>query len=198
MFLQTSINDRRAARKNSLQERINLAAEIANNSDEQFVIWCDLNVEGEFLSKIISESVEVAGRHTDEYKINAINDFLSGKTRVIISKPSIFGFGINMQNCRNIIYVGLSDSWEQFYQSLRRCYRFGQKNQVNVRVIISEQEGSVLENIKRKQAQAEEMTAQMAKRTKDIFLDDIKQTKRMVESYHANDSMKLPEFLKGA
>ena len=196
--LAKTLNDRRAARRNSMQERVSLAAEIANGIDEQFIIWCDLNAEGEALSKAVMGAVEVAGRHTDEHKINAMNSFLNGNTRVIVSKPSIFGFGINMQNCHNMIYVGLSDSWEQFYQSLRRCYRFGQKNKVNVHVIISEQEGSVLENIKRKQSQADEMIKQMAQRTKNLFLDDIKQTQRISESYHAHDVIKLPSFLKGA
>lgn len=147
-----TLTERRQARKDSLDLRCEKAAEIANNSDEQWLIWCDLNDESAKLHEVINDSVEVKGSDKPEHKSNSMIGFSEGKIKCLVTKPSIAGFGMNWQNCHNMIFTGLSDSYEQFYQAVRRCYRFGQSLPVNVYIIISAKEGCVKENIERKQA----------------------------------------------
>jgi hypothetical protein len=191
-----TLNDRRAARRNSQNERVAKAAEIANASDDQVLVWCNLNSESAGLSAAINESVEVKGADTNEHKINAILDFTAGKVKAIVSKPEIYGFGINLQNCHKIIFVGLSDSFEQYYQAVRRCWRFGQKHPVDVWIITSEAEGAVKQNIERKQKDAEKMTAEMVKHTKEIMKSEIAHTMRISESYIPLEDIKIPHWLR--
>jgi len=193
-----TLNERRAARRESLTERVKKAAEIANSSDEQVLLWCDLNSESEALSKCIQGSVEVKGADTTEHKIQSILDFISGKIKAVISKSSIYGFGINLQNCHRIIFVGLSDSFERYYQAVRRCWRFGQKLPVEVHIITSEAEGAVKQNIERKQKDAERMTLEMVKHTKEILKSEIHHTVRISESYIATEEMVIPSWLEAA
>jgi hypothetical protein len=155
--------DRNRARKESIDDRVEKCAEIVNASNEQFVIWCHRNEEAEKLTKLIDGSVDVAGSDSIDHKEQTIEKFLRGDIRVMISKPKILGSGMNFQNCHNTAFVGLSDSWEQYYQAIRRFYRFGQKQEVNVHVISAESEGAVVENIKRKESQNETIGAEMVK-----------------------------------
>ena len=156
-----TLNERRDARRESLEERVADCAKLVNESPEPWIVWCDFNAEGDLLEKSIPGSVQVAGNDTDKHKVDAILDFISGKTRVLISKPSIFGWGLNLQHCRNQAFVGLSDSYESFYQAVRRSYRFGQTQEVDIHLFISTAEGAVLSNIKRKHADLERLTAGM-------------------------------------
>lgn len=156
-----SLQDRQKARKASQPERVAACAELVNGSDEPWMIWCNLNSESEALTKAIPGAVEVKGADSQDHKERSILDFTEGRIRVLVSKPSIFGFGINMQHCSKVAFVGLSDSWEQYYQAVRRCWRFGQKNAVDCYVITSEAEGAVIKNIERKEAQANELFAQL-------------------------------------
>jgi hypothetical protein len=155
--------DRNRARKESIDDRVEKCAEIVNASNEQFVIWCHRNEEAEKLTKLIDGSVDVAGSDSIDHKEQTIEKFLRGDIRVMISKPKILGAGMNFQNCHNTAFVGLSDSWEQYYQAIRRFYRFGQKQEVNVHVISAESEGAVVENIKRKESQNETIGSEMVK-----------------------------------
>jgi hypothetical protein len=198
MFAETAktLNDRRTARRNSQKERVALAAEIANASDDQVLIWCNLNSESAGLSAAINECVEVKGADTNDHKINAILDFTAGKIKAIVSKPEIYGFGINLQNCHKIIFVGLSDSFEQYYQAVRRCWRFGQEYPVDIYIITSEAEGAVKQNIERKQKDAEKMTAEMAKHTKEILKSEIAHTIRISENYLPLEDIKIPNWLR--
>lgn len=198
LFAQTALSlvERRNARRETLSERVQITADIVNNSTEQFIVWCDLNAESEALKKAIAGSVEVKGSDKTDHKINSALDFASGKIRVIISKPSIFGWGINWQQCHNMCFVGLSDSYEQFYQAVRRCYRFGQTKEVNVHIVISEKEGAVLDNIKRKENQAEEMIREMVKYTHLVLEKEIRGITREVIGYNPQIKMILPQWLK--
>ena len=200
MFANTAqtLNERRAARRESLTGRVQKAAEIANSSDEQVLLWCDLNSESEALAKCINGSVEVKGADTTEHKTQSILDFISEKIKAIISKSSIYGFGINLQNCHRIIFVGLSDSFERYYQAIRRCWRYGQKLPVEVHIITSSAEGAVKQNIERKQKDAERMTAEMVKHTKDILKSEIHHTIRISENYIATEEMVIPSWLEAA
>lgn len=194
--MSISLNERRQARNESLLDRVKMAAEICNNSDEQFLVWCDLNKESEELTKAINGGVEVKGSDSDEHKRNAMMDFSKGKVRVLISKPKIAGWGMNWQNCHNVIFVGLSDSFESYYQAVRRCWRFGQSETVNVYIITSEKEGAVKANIERKQTDAQKMTSELVRYTKDILKQDVRSTVRMTENYIATENIIIPDWIR--
>lgn len=188
----STLTERRQARKNTLQERCQKAAEIANNVDGQVLIWCDLNDESALLTKLIDGAVEVKGSDKPSHKTKAVVDFRNGAIKVLVSKPSIFGFGVNLQNCSKMIFVGLSDSYEAYYQAIRRCWRFGQINDVDVYIVISDQEGSVRENILRKEADSKKMVDEMVKYTKDILTEEIHATTRTASEYKPEVKMVLP------
>jgi len=196
--LALTLNDRRSARKDSLESRVKKAAELVNSNDEQWLVWCDLNNESEALKKAIPGAVEVKGSDKNEHKEQSAIKFANKEIRVIVSKPSIFGWGINWQQCRNMVFVGLSDSYEQLYQAIRRCWRFGQTNSVNVYMIISESEGAVKANIERKEADAQRMMSEMVKYTKDILTKEIHGTKSEKIGYNPQVEMTLPGWLGGA
>ena len=126
-------------------------------------IWCNYNDESEALKRAIDGAYEVKGSDTEQHKENGMIGFADGSVNVLVSKPSICGFGMNWQNCHQMIFCGLSDSYEQFYQAIRRCYRFGQMNEVDVYVITSEAEEKVLKNIKEKQERHDLMSQEMLK-----------------------------------
>ena len=188
--------ERRSARRNSLQDRVNRAAEIANATGEQVLVWCDLNSESKALTEAINGAVEVEGSMSLEEKEKGITGFLKGENRVLVSKPSIAGFGINAQNAHIEIFVGLSDSFEAYYQAVRRCWRFGQDKPVDVYIIISDAEGAVKENIQRKQRDAERMTDELIGFTREFLQSDLKQTKRDVDEYYAFEQMEVPEWMR--
>lgn len=190
--------ERRSARRNSLQDRVERAAEIANATDEQVLVWCDLNSESKALTAAIRDAVEVEGSMPLEEKEEKITGFLQGRYRVLVSKPSIAGFGINAQNAHIEIFVGLSDSFEAYYQAVRRCWRFGQMKPVDVHIIISDAEGAVKENIQRKQRDAERMTDELIAFTREFLQSDMKMTKRDVDEYYAFEKMEVPAWIKTA
>jgi len=152
-----TLAERRAARKRSLDARVAEAASHVNASEDPYLVWCDFNPESEALKRAIPGAVEVKGSDSPEHKVRAALDFAEGRVRVLISKPSIFGWGMNWQHCANIAFVGVSDSFEQQYQAIRRCYRFGQTRPVNVTFFTSEAEGNVVRNVQRKAKQAMDM-----------------------------------------
>lgn len=193
-----TLNERREARRDSIDDRVEMAAEIANGTDEQVLVWCDLNRESEMLEAAIKGAVEVQGADSITFKENAMMGFTTGDNRVLISKPKIAGWGMNWQNCNKVIFVGLSDSFEAYYQAVRRCWRFGQENPVDVYIVISDAEGAVKTNIERKQADAERMTRELVEYTKEILRADISATFRMSEDYYAIERMEIPRWLRSA
>lgn len=187
-----TLTQRRDARRDSLDLRCKAAADLVNESDEQWVVWCDLNSESEKLHELIDDSVEIRGSDKPEVKASAVIDFTNEKIRCLVSKSSIFGFGVNWQQCRNMVFVGLSDSYEQYYQAVRRCWRFGQDKPVNVYIIISKNEGCVKTNIERKEQESDRMKAEMVKYTKDITKKELKKTCRLSTPYEPRVEMALP------
>ena len=196
MFASVSqtLQERRAARKNSTEKRVKAAADIANATDGQVLVWCDLNRESEQLTAAISGAVEVKGADSTDYKAEQMEKFSLGEVRALVSKPSIAGWGMNWQQCSTMIFVGLSDSFEAYYQAVRRCWRFGQTKPVNVYIVISDAEGAVKLNIERKQTDAQRMTHELIKHTSAILAGDIKATTRMTTTYFATEFMQLPIF----
>jgi hypothetical protein len=193
-----TLDERRAARKGSFGERIKHCVDIVNKSDDgSWLIWCDLNIESEALKKSIRGAVEVKGSDKPEHKESSMIDFAAGKIDCLVSKPSICGFGMNFQTCHNMAFVGLSDSFEQYFQAVRRCYRFGQKKPVNVHIITSEAEGSVLKNIKRKEADAMKMIESMVAHTARFVKGNIAHGNTMSRDYIPTEDMIIPEWVKG-
>jgi DNA modification methylase/superfamily II DNA or RNA helicase len=171
--IATGLMERNAARKESIDDRVAKCAEIVNASTDQWVIWCHRNEEAEKLTKLIPGAVDVAGSNSMDEKEKSVYGFIDGSIRVIVSKPKVLGSGMNFQHCHNTAFVGLSDSWEQFYQAIRRFYRFGQTHSVNCHVISAESEGAVVANIKRKEEQNATMGAEMVKFMSDSMKKQI-------------------------
>ncbi len=165
--------ERNQARRDSINERVAKCAEIVNASKEQFLVWCHLNDESDKLAQAIPDAKDVKGSDSIDRKESLIDDFTDSGLRVLVTKPSIAGFGMNWQHCHQMAFVGLSDSWEQYYQAIRRCYRFGQEHEVTVHVISAESEGAVVENIRRKEEQNKIMGEQMVAHMRDAMQKEI-------------------------
>ena len=188
----STLQERIGARRASIKDRVQLAADIANDipSSRQVLIWCNLNGESDALTKAIAGAIEVKGSDSADHKEQSIIDFVKNKTRVLVSKPTIFGYGLNLQNCYDVIFVGLSDSYEQFYQAIRRCWRFGQKLPVNVHIVTSKAEGAVLANIQRKEADAERMADGMLIHMRDLNNQAIRGGTVRMKSQYERDTYK--------
>ena len=199
MFVKVAetLQERREARKESMEDRTDKAYELTQSDPSQWLLWVDYNDESEILRRKIPDCVEIKGSDDPETKAQASIDFADGGIRCLVSKPSIFGFGSNFQSCHNEIFCGLSDSYERFYQAVRRCWRFGQKEPVNVYIILSEKEVSILENVRRKQALMDEMQKNMTALMKEVTLSEIKHTTRITTDYKPTEQFTLPAFMKG-
>lgn len=179
-----SMTERRKAQRDSIEARCKALADVVNSeSAEPWLIWCHLNDEAELLQSLIPGSVNVQGSDTAEYKAKQMLAFSHGEVRVLISKPKICGFGMNWQHCARMAFVGLDDSFEKFYQAVRRCYRFGQKRSVRVHLFTAENEGQILLNLKRKEAQHHEMSANMIEHMKDIMNNELAGQQNIVDEY---------------
>ena len=135
---------------------------VASEPGEAWLIWCNTNYEADELLALIPDATEVRGNEKPEQKERKLNDFTEGHARILISKPSLCGFGMNWQHCARMAFMGLSYSYEQFYQAARRCWRFGQTRSVTAHVVIADSEGSVLETIQRKEQEHRQMQREMA------------------------------------
>lgn len=164
---------------------------------KKWLIWCELNAEQDELERLFKGMcVSIRGNTKDEDRLRMEREWREGDTPILISKPSIFGFGLNWQHCSDMIFVGLTDSFERIYQAIRRCYRFGQKNEVNVHMIVSDMEGAVAANIKRKEQEFEAMYAAMVQHTKTITSKNIKSTTIEKTEYNAMKKMIVPSWVR--
>jgi DNA modification methylase len=170
-----TLSERQMERRATTDIRAQTCADlVATKPDEQWLIWCNLNDESAQLKAMIPGAVEVKGSDSIEHKEKSLLGFATGEVRILVSKPKIAGMGLNYQGCHNMAFVGLSDSYEQFYQAARRCWRFGQKSSVDVHVITAETEGAVVRNIQRKEADAMRMADNMLKHMKGIEMENLK------------------------
>ena len=151
------IQDRTAVRRATATDRVTAAAELVNGNDDQWIVWHGLNDEGYQLRDAIPGSVLVEGSQSPEEKADALERFQDGEYRVLVTKSKIAGFGMNFQNAHRMAFVGLSDSWEAYYQCIRRCYRFGQKYPVTAHIVLSDAEEPIYTNVMRKEAEAKQM-----------------------------------------
>jgi superfamily II DNA or RNA helicase len=194
-----SLQERIRARRDTVTERVAHCAAITNATDKPFMIWCNLNSEGEALRKAIPGAIEVKGADSIESKELNLLAFSEGRIRCLISKPSIAGHGLNWQHCADMAFVGLSDSYEQFYQAVRRCWRFGQKQSVNVHVICAETEGAVVANIKRKELEALAMAENMVENMQELNAAALRGASvRSKTPYQPTMPMIIPDWLTAA
>jgi hypothetical protein len=148
--------EQRADLSRTIDERCAMAAELVNAHSDPAVVWCNLNAEGDKLTRLIDGAVQVSGKDTEEHKEKTFTGFINGDVRVLVSKPSIAGFGLNLQHCAHQTFFP-SHSYEQYYQAVRRCWRFGQKRPVTVDMITTDGQENVLRNLTRKADQASDM-----------------------------------------
>jgi len=144
---------------------------VAQHPNEPWLIWCNTNDEADHLAALIPDCVEVRGSDTAAQKEAALGGFLDGTISRLVSKPSIAGYGMNFQHCAHVAFVGLSYSFEDFYQALRRSYRFGQTRKVHCHIVRATTEGAIAQTIQRKIAQHETMQKEM-KKASEVFAEN--------------------------
>ena len=162
----TNLQEQREERRNSIVERCVKAAEVIDSHDGPSVMWCELNDEGNMLTEVIPNAVQIKGAMPDHKKEELLTAFTNGEIETLVTKPKIGAWGLNWQHCANVVSFP-SHSFEQMYQSVRRCWRFGQKSPVDFTLIVNEGEVGVLESLKRKQAQCEQMFESIVRHMSD-------------------------------
>ena len=150
------LDEQRDERKRTIKERCEQVASLVNNTGHPALVWCHLNDEGNTLEKMIPDAIQVSGSDTDDRKERKLLDFAEGRARVLVTKPKIGAWGLNYQHCNHITFFP-SHSFEQYYQGVRRCWRFGQERPVTVDIVTTEGERGVLKNLQRKADQADKM-----------------------------------------
>ena len=173
------ISDRAKVRKSTFSNRIDTVLNLVKDTNEQWILWCGLNDESSGLSNLIDGAVNIQGNDDIDFKVKAIEDFQDGKYKILITKPKIAGFGLNFQNSNNMIFVGLNDSWETFYQCIRRQWRFGQTKDVNVYIVLTNLERQIYDNVMAKEKMADRMTSELISRVKKYEEMEIKQMEHL-------------------
>ena len=172
-FPANGLKEVRDERRATIQERCEHAATIVNETNEHAVVWCNLNDEGDLLEKLIPDSIQVSGKDKDDSKEQKLISFSTGNERVLISKPKIGAWGLNWQHCNRVTFFP-AYSHEQYYQAIRRCWRFGQERPVNVDLIYTEGDVHSMENLQRKQKQADDMfTSLVAEMNNSLDINNI-------------------------
>lgn len=194
-----TLSERRDARRASMADRVDACASIVNaESKEPWVVWCDLNAEGDALQAAIPGSVQIAGADSVEVKESRLQFFAEGKTRVLISKPSICGWGLNWQHAARMAFVGVTDSYEAYYQAVRRCWRFGQTRDVHVHIFASKAEGAIVANLRRKEREAGQMAESLSAETRDAVMQEVTGLTRQTNQHNAGRQVAVPTFLRAA
>ncbi len=154
------LKEQREERRRTVEERCAMVAELVNKTGQPALVWCHLNDEGAALEAAIPDAVQVSGSDSDERKEERLEAFAQGKARVLITKPKIGAWGLNFQHCNHVTFFP-SHSFEQYYQAVRRCWRFGQKRSVRVDLVTTEGERGVMRNLQRKAEQADAMFSRL-------------------------------------
>lgn len=189
-----TLNDQRAIRRSTTKKRVEIASELASG-DDPVLIWCELNAEADAIHKAIPGAVQVAGSDDPETKADRLLAFSRGNTRALVTKAKIAGFGMNMQRCSKMIFLGASHSYEQTYQAVRRCWRFGQTRPVDVHIIRAETEGAIIANFRRKEADAERLAEEMVSRVRASMRMEIGGTSKEWNPYNPNIKMTVPSWV---
>ena len=192
-----TLEERRLAKKSTIEQRVEKAASLVNADNDIWICWVNYNEESKQLTKAIPGAVEITGSDTDEKKERCALAFAHGEIKCLVTKPSIFGFGMNFQACHKQIFFP-DDSFEQFFQAERRTYRFGQKHEVHSHLIYSNLEGNIMENLSRKEAAYYDMISAMIDNTKNYVKHNIEKADTVSSKYNPTIDMVLPLFLTGA
>lgn len=178
------ITERSQVRKLTIDDRCDRLIGIIEDTDEQWVVWCGLNDEGRAIAAALGDrAVLIEGQDRDDARLSKHDAWKSGEVQCLITKPSIFGWGMNWQHCRKVAFMGLGDSYEQYYQAIRRCWRFGQKSPVDVVIVISEAEISIVENVRRKERHAAQVADGIIANVRDLEAVEVRGAKREKEDY---------------
>lgn len=183
------ITQRSEVRKKTVKARVAAAAELVNDTpNEQWLIWTGLNDESALVSIAVADAVEVKGSDKVEHKVKSLYDFAHAQLRVLVSKPSIAGFGMNFQSCSHMAFVGMGDSYEEYYQAIRRVYRFGQQRPVKVYIVLSDVEEQIYDNVLRKEKEAAVMTRELIKHIAEFEKAEIATGEKSVSEYRTDDA----------
>jgi len=166
------VGGRIRARKASVESRVKEAARLASG-DGQWIVWCGLNSESDAVTDLVDGAVNVQGTDTHADKSGAVEAFICGDVRVLVTKPKILGFGMNFQHCHQMVFLGLSDSYETYYQCVRRSWRYGQARQVDAYVVVSPAERAVVENVRRKEAHADALTQNLLQHVAEFEKEEL-------------------------
>jgi hypothetical protein len=200
LFAEAAVTlaDQRTARRATMGERVRIAADLfAAEPDEAWTFWCELNAEAEALAEAIGErAINVYGSMKPDDKEWALSGFSQGQHKVMVTKCKIAGFGLNWQHCARVGFVGVSHSFEAWYQAIRRSWRFGQNRPVKCHVITSELEGAVLENLRRKEVDARNLSEEMRRYTSAIVSDNVRGAERETTNYEPRVAMTFPAWLR--
>lgn len=195
-FAASSLSERIAVRRDTAADRVLAATKIVMaEPDESWLIWCNLNSEADAIEAALPKSLQVAGRHPVDVKVSRLLGFKTGHPPILVSKPSLAGHGMNWQHCARMVFVGLTDSFEQIYQAVRRCWRFGQTRPVEVHFVVSELEGNVVANIRRKEMAFDAMLDKMSVHMMDLMKEQIIGNRRKQSPYLPTKKMELPKWM---
>lgn len=150
------LHEQRKERSRTINERCEKVAELVSDTKKPALVWCHLNKEGDLLSKLIPDAVQISGSDSNDVKEEKFLSFIDGNSRILITKPKIGAWGLNLQHCSHVVFFP-SHSYEQYYQGIRRCWRFGQKNPVTVDIVMAEGDINVMANLRRKSINADRM-----------------------------------------
>jgi hypothetical protein len=193
------VTQRAQVRRDTLAGRVHAAAElIGSEPDEQWIAWCGLNDEAYSITAAVPGAVNVQGSDDPDVKASRLLDFAEGRIRVLITKPSLAGFGLNFQRCARMVFCGLGDSYEQYYQAIRRCYRFGQDRPVQVHIVLADAERVIAENVRAKERTAAQTTAGLvaaiaAENRRELFAGTSKG-----DDYEPRHPLTVPGWLRSA
>lgn len=192
----SGITERASARRATVAARVQAVADLVHaEPDEPWLLWCGLNDEADQVRRAIPEAVEVRGSDSAEDKAARLLDFAEGRTRVLVTKTDIAGFGLNLQRCARMAFVGVNDSYQSYYQAIRRCWRFGQTRPVKVYVVVSDVEMDVYHNVLRKEGEAAELTRELIRHVAAFERDELGSGHRTNDPYTPRISLVLPEWL---
>ena len=191
-----TLNEQRAVRRSTLDARVDRIARIASDRlDEPLIVWCEYNSEADAITSAIPGAVQIAGSDSADAKRDRLVGFSRGDYRVLVTKPSIAGFGLNWQHCARMAFAGPSHSYEQTYQAIRRCWRFGQNRPVDVFICAASTESAVVQNYRRKEADAARLGAEVVDRTSDFARANLGATERRWNPYQPTTRMRIPPWM---
>ena len=191
-----TLSEQRAVRRSTIENRARMAADLVGN-DEPAIVWCELNDEADAVAELLADrgGIQVAGNDKTEIKEQRLLGFAEGRHRVLVSKPSICGFGLNWQHCGRQVFIGASHSYEQTYQAIRRSWRFGRRDPVDVHIIRADTESAIVANYRRKEEDANQMAVEMTAMVGDAVKAEVRGLAREFNPYEPSVPMQVPSWL---